>query len=302
MYINVFNIFIKICDYKHYINKYYMKKYFIIKSKYPGDDGKIKNIYYYVKLEYDDNGCTMNVGNPKKSPCVIIIINKNQTATIQSVYFKEKIKCYLLHTKYSKSVIKNVLKCSLLLAIKIFKNIDIFSLTDNSMIECGPDEISLADYYYIKYGKTWYQYNFNAKPKNKRVVHGLANIFKRLMKKKMKNNSKDELIEYCSKYYNNIDEIIKFIDEHYYENITFGEFIKSLMNDKTDCAIYSYIYIKVFGNVLYGTEWKISKKSIRKYKDDTYYIIKQVNEIKSNKNINKFIKLVNSINKINKNI
>jgi hypothetical protein len=133
------------------------------------------------------------------------------------------------------------------------------------------------------------------------------------MEKKMKNNSKDELIEYCinskdelieycSKYYNNIEEIIEFIDKHYYENITFGEFIKSLMNDKTDCAIYSYIFIKVFGNVLYGTEWKISKKSILKYKDDTYYIIKQVNEIKNNKTINKFIKLVNSVNKINKNI
>jgi hypothetical protein len=279
-----------------------MKKYFIIKSKYPGNDGKIKNIYYYVSLQKGKNDYTLNVGNPKKSPCVIITIDKNQMATIQSVSFDEKRECSLLHTKYSKSVIRNVLKCSLLLAIKIFKNIDIFSLTDNSMIECGPDKISLSDYYYIKYGKSWYQFHFDAKPKYKNEIKNKIYIFKRLMKKKMKNNSKEKIIKYCSKYYDNIEEIIKFINKYYYENITFGEFIKSLMNDETDCAIYSYIFIKIFGNVLYGSGWKISKKSIKKYKDDIYFSIKTIEEIKSNKNINKFIKLVNNVNKMNNNV
>ena len=32
-----------------------MDKYFIIKSTYPDEEGKIKNIYYYVSLKNDDN-------------------------------------------------------------------------------------------------------------------------------------------------------------------------------------------------------------------------------------------------------
>lgn len=277
-----------------------MNKYFIIKSTYPDEEGKIKNIYYYVSLKNDDNEYILNVGNPKKSPCMIITIDNSNIATIQNVSFDEKKKCSLLHTKWDNGVIKNLVKCSLLLAISIFKNLKYFSLTDNSMIECGVEKISLSDYYYVKYRKAWYEYNFDAKPKNKREIINKTYILKRLMRKNISNKFLNNYIKYYSKYYDNVDEMIKIISKYINSKYTYGELITNLMKDKDDCAIYSYVFTKIFGKVLYGIEWKISKKSIQKYKDDTYYMMKQINEIKKNKQINGFIKSINHINMMNK--
>ena len=100
------------------------------------------------------------------------------------------------------------------------------------------------------------------------------------MRKNISNKFLNNYIKYYSKYYDNVDEMIKIISKYINSKYTYGELITNLMKDKDDCAIYSYVFTKIFGKVLYGIEWKISKKSIQKYKDDTYYMMKQINEIK----------------------
>ena len=72
-----------------------MNNYYILKSQYPDDKKKIKNIYYYVSIKYDkySKEYILNVGNPKKSQCLTIIINKSSTATIQNVSFDKTKKC-----------------------------------------------------------------------------------------------------------------------------------------------------------------------------------------------------------------
>jgi len=281
-----------------------MNNYYILKSHYPDYKGKIRNIYYYVSLKYDkyDKEYILNVGNPKKSQCLTIIINNSSTAIIQNVSFDKTKKCTLLHKKYSEGIIKNLVKCSLLLSISLFKHLKYFSLTDNSIIECGVEKIALSDYYFVKYGKSWYQYNFDAKPENKREIHNKTNIFRRLMKKKLSKSFIKDYMKYYSKYYNNVDEMVEIISKYSNSKYTYGEFITNLMNDKDDCAIYSYIFTKIFGKVLYGTEWIINKSSIIKYDNDIYYIMKQINQIKNNKKIKNFIKSVNYINMMNKHV
>ena len=69
--------------------------------------------------------------------------------------------------------------------------------------------------------------------------------------------------------------MIKNISKYNNSKYTYRELITNLMKDKDDCAIYSYVFTKIFGKVLYGIEWKISKKLIKKYKANRHKIIKE---------------------------
>lgn len=279
-----------------------MDEYYLIKSKYLDNKNILRNIYYYLSITKEDNDTyTINAGNPKKTSCLTIIITNNKkTAILNNVSFKTG-KCALLFDDYKKGSIKNLVKCLLMFCCKKFPFITKFILTDNSTIDCGIIEISLADLEYIKYGKTWYEKYFGAKPLYKNTINKIKEELENIKNK----NLNQSLIKDAKKYYdiyytkNNVNKLIDVLKEYYNKNLTYGEYINLLNNNDYDCSTYCYIFNKIFEKKLYGEEWIIKINSVKKYSNDTIYTSKKIEKIKKNSNIEKYNNIVNKLD-INK--
>jgi len=279
-----------------------MSEYYLIKSKYLDKKNILKNIYYYLSITKEDNDTyIINSGNPKKTSCITIIITNNKkTAILNNVSFKTG-KCSLLFDDYQKGSIKNLVKCSLIFCYKKFPFIKKFILTDNSTIDCGIIEISLADLQYVKYGKTWYQKYFGAKPFYKNKIKIIKRELKNIKNKKLTTSFIKDAKKYYDIYYtkNNVNKLIDVLKEYYNKNLTYGEYINILNNNDYDCSTYCYIFNEIFGKKLYGEEWIIKINSVKKYSNDTIYTSKKIEKIKKNSNIERYNNIVNKLD-INK--
>ena len=118
---------------------------------------------------------SVKTGSKEFAGCVEIMIDKPsdrmQLPTISQIYSEPE--CWYKSFKTNNDIV-DLIKGSLQLCQMLFGTAK-FILTDNSAIECGSaknlsklpprklkQSLSLAPLYVIKYGKTWYQYHFNA--------------------------------------------------------------------------------------------------------------------------------------------
>jgi hypothetical protein len=153
--------------------------------------------------------------------CVEIMIDKlsnsMQLPTLSQIYSEPE--CWYKSFGTHNDII-DLIKGSLQLCQMLF-GASKFTLSDNSAIECGGEKnisekpprklkrsLSLAPLYVIKYGKTWYQYQFNAymDTSNQQLVHaynkGLSKLklvidlpFTNFIKRNRLTNQQIELIE-----------------------------------------------------------------------------------------------------------
>jgi len=236
-----------------------MESYYIIKSKI---DNYVK--YYYVNVSETEYEYNILVGGLKIKCTNIIINKKNNIAILELV--QHHVKCSLFSDLKKGDEVIDLLKNSLLFVISKYPNIKYFELIDNSFILCkNKKRISLPDLTFVKYNKTWYEQNFEATP-SKNSKDDIIMIKERIIQKldgKMNMNYDD----FINKYYvdpifqkNNIYNIIK---KSYNKNMIFKDFLDKLQ--EYDCIFYEKIFNDFIGNLLLGTKWIISIKTVKTY-------------------------------------
>jgi len=276
-----------------------MNEYYIIQTKIINNNKKLN---YYVSIIYDkNNSISIKFGNYKSYPCIEILVDPNsEIAILQNI--SNNIKCTINDSNIDNHNIILLIKISLHFIISKFDYINKFILTDNSTINCSEKiNISLADLSVIKYGKTWYEKNFNAIPDDSNINTievQKSMLFNRLNEKINMNLEKFISVnkEYLKK--NKIDEykidkIIKRIKDFYTEKISIYNYLEKYIKDHMECLYYSYILSNNINKLLYGTTWIIKKKDIMSYSIKYSYLptIKKMTHQK----------IINRINNFNKN-
>jgi len=217
---------------------------------------------------------TIYVGG-KNNKCITIIVEnniKNIFATIQDINYNKKC---ILDYKNKKHIFEknrdmvDLIKCSITLTYNIFKHIKFFTLTDNTTITCKNNEkIYLSDFYYCKYGKTWYEKNFNALPFNIDTVN------------KIKKNIDIELShpleitsnKFFKNYYKNINGSNN-LRNNYVKNMSLKSFLHKIFN--RDCIYYYKLFKNFIKNTLYGTDWIIDINNIKINKEPNIYTLNE---------------------------
>ena len=234
------------------------EKYYLIKSF------KTNKIYYVNYLKDKENEIIFFGGVRHK--CIIITINTDnltgeRKGILQTIQYFDKCVIYNKLNRGDKLV--DLVHCSLLFFIKKFPEIDTIELCDASEIKCKNNEsITLADYYYVKHGQTWYEKYFNAKSDKNNIEEiqlAKRKINKELIKKI--NLTSDDFIKKYYEEFNDLDSIRAV----YYQNITLKEFLYKIMSQAKDCSYYIKIFKDKIKNRLKHTNWIIKKHDIEKY-------------------------------------
>jgi len=179
--------------------------------------------------------------------CIMITIDKATNISSIDNLTSNGIKC-------SDKLVSEVGKHLIKLTIKLLKenkekfNIKKIMVSDHSFLYCKNIKlnISLADLYTLKHGITFYG-SFGFTP----VDRNLKNKFKRnyqIMQKLKVNDSK--LLYYLEKYhkkYNNIDHLLKYINESKDELLMDSiKYISSKEKFDDNCKVLNYIIPKIF--------------------------------------------------------
>lgn len=172
-----------------------------------------------------------------------------------------------------------------------------FELVDNSFILCkNKKRISLPDLSFVKYNKTWYEQYFNAIP-DENSKDDIIMIRKRIIKKlnkKLKMNYND----FINKYYTEIikkNNIINVIKDSYNKDIIFKDFLDKLQ--EYDCVFYEKVFNDFIGNLLQGTKWIISIKTVKTYNINSDII--STDKIKDNDDLNILFKKLTKLKEQN---
>jgi hypothetical protein len=265
-----------------------MESYYIIKSNI---DNYIK--YYYVNISETEYEYNILIGGVKIK-CVNIIIDKTNHIAILEL-LQHHFKCSLFSDLKKSYEVIDLLKNSLFFVITKFPNIKYFELIDNSFILCkNKKRISLPDLSFVKYNKTWYEQNFKAIPSknSKDDIIIIKNRIIQKLDKKLKMNYDD----FINKYYtdpifkkNNIIDVIK---NSYNKNMLFKDFLDKFKD--YDCIFYEKIFNDLIGNLLQGTKWIISIKTVYKYNINSDII--NTDKIKDNDDLNILFKKLTKLN------
>lgn len=155
----------------HIFNVY--EKY--IQNKNGGFFKEFGNNKYKYDFEILDN--QIFLGN--RNNCVHILIEKN-IARIQFFGFQK----YCSKNKNLEKNIgtKHMFLWTLIVILKYFNNVNLIELGDDSKIDCNSKKKHLSKYYFLKYGKQYYEKYFNFKPffnNNKHRIRYKNNLLKR---------------------------------------------------------------------------------------------------------------------------
>ena len=241
------------------------KKFYVIKS--------LSNQYYYLIINYDKNNNEniIYAGGIKKKCIQIIINNEENSGNILMVQYNEK--CCLKNLLKSGDEMVLFLKTILLFTIHYFPNILQYDIIDNSFILCSDKKrISLPDFYYVKYKKTWYEKNLEAFPSIKSID------FINLAKKNIRKNLKLKIM----------------IDNDVPKEEILKEYLFDYFKMNMDCSNYQKIFNKYIGDNLQGYTWVIDKNTILNY--NIKYISKRIKKNINHDNLN------NIIQKLKKNV
>jgi hypothetical protein len=255
-----------------------VEKYYLIKSS-------ITNKNYYVScIKEEKRRYKITIGGIKNR-CVLLLLDLEfKNGAIQSIDYNPK--CVIQSEKLKRGAeMIDLIKCSLTFAIKKFPQIEYYSLTDDSEILCNNKErISLANLYYCKYGKTWYQKELDAKEEehSKNLIDIRREFIDKTLKMKFNMNYNDFINIYYKKDFNSniLDEIKKI----FRTNISLKDFLEYFFKNNIDCKYYYSVINKIIGDGLRGTDWMINKERINSY-SVKMKIIKLDNSIKFNNNL-----------------
>ena len=261
-----------------------MDSYFVIISKI--DD---INKYYYVNISENKFEYHILVGG-LKIKCVSIIINKKNNNALLELY-QHHIKCSL---EKGEEVI-DLLKNTLYFISQKFPTIKYIEFIDNSFIQCkNKKKISLPDLSFAKYNKTWYEKNFNAIPSKSSKDN--IKMLKRQIIKNLSKKIKLSTHEFQDEFYSNElfqkKKILEIIKDAYIKDNTLKEYLDKLK--EYDCVFYEKIFNKKIGTLLQGTEWIIKIDSIKNSTINS--IIKNIEKIKENNDLNKLFKKLVTLN------
>ena len=154
------------------------------------------------------------------------------------------------------------------MATYFYPQVNQFELIDNSFISCrNGNRLSLADLYFVKYGKTWYEDKLGAKLSN--LKKDMVNLIKSGILKDLDKKIKIPLDEFIREYYE--EEYFKnkknlnIIKKIYNPEITLKKYLEYFILNKKDCCFYQNVFRKFIGNPLQGLEWLIDKNIILNY-------------------------------------
>lgn len=271
------------------------EKYYIIKSNL-NFNNKIYNKYYYANISFSKKEDNILVGG-LNIKCIHIIINKKKnTGLLELVQHHER--CSFFETLKDGNETIDLVKNSLFLAANLYPEVSKYELIDNSFILCkNGKRISLADLYFVKYGKTWYENKFGALPSkvSKEFIDSNKNIIINRLNKKIILSYDQFIKEYFDEDFFENQKNINIIKKIYKPDITLKEYLNYFFKNKYDCRYYQYIFSKFIGSPLQGLEWIIEKNTIQNY--DINSIIIETEKI--TKHIN--LKLLhNNLEKIKK--
>jgi hypothetical protein len=258
-----------------------MNEYYIIQTaKY--DNNRYKKINYYVSV-INDNNNSINIGfgNYKSRPCIeILVYNDSPIAILNNV--SNDIKCTIMNDfniNYQDIIL--LIKIALHFIINKYTYIQQIILNDNSTINCSNNiKISLADLSFIKYGKTWYEKNFNAIPDEsnidiidvqKSIIHNRLNEKINMDSKKFISVNK-EFLKKNNISQDKIEKILKKIKDIYHENISVYDYLQNFISEHIECLCYAYIFIYYMNRILYDTAWIIKKENIKSYEIKYSYL------------------------------
>ena len=265
-----------------------MESYYIIKSKI---DNYIK--HYYVNVYETENEYNILIGG-LKIKCVNIIINKTNNIAILEL-FQHHFKCSLFSDLKKGDEIIDLLKNSLFFVVSKYHDVKYFELVDNSFILCkNKKRISLPDLSFVKYNKTWYEKYFNAIPDENShdKIKSLKKLINKILNKKLKMNYDDFINKYYTDPIFKKNNIINVIKDSYNKNIIFKDFLDKLQ--EYDCVFYEKIFNDFIGNLLQGTKWIISIKTIKTYNINSDII--NTDKIKDNDDLNILFKKLTKLN------
>jgi hypothetical protein len=265
-----------------------MESYYIIKSKI---DNYIKHYYVNVfETEYEYNILIGGV----KIKCVNIIINKTNNIALLEL-FQHHFNCSLFSDLKKGDEVIDLLKNSLFFAVSKYPDVKYFEFIDNSFILCkNKKRISLPDLTFIKYNKTWYEQYFKAVPSknSKDDIIMIKEIIMKKLNKKIKMTYDDFINKYYSDPIFKKNNIVNIIKNSYHKNIIFKDFLDKLK--EYDCIFYEKLFNDFIGNLLQGTKWIISIKTVNNYNINSDII--DTEKIKDNDDLNK---LFNKLTKLN---
>ena len=237
-------------------------KYYILESSYKHNNKNIKKKYYATIIDnYETEEYIVNIGGINIKCISIQIPYKGNQAVILDISYYEK--CALKDIlKKNKDMIQ-LIKCSLIFTLHHFPQLKSFILSDNSYVECkNKIRLCLADLYYIKYQKTWYEKMFNAIPENNEQYKKNKLKMDKILNKKL--NFDTEI--FIDAYYDNefdSEEIINKIKEIYKKDMTLKSFLEKIKDN--ECSYYSIIINKFFRNQLSGLNWIININDITNF-------------------------------------
>lgn len=265
-------------------------KYYIIKTL-----NNNKKIYYYVILENKKREIIIKFGGLKEQCIRISIDKKVKIGLVEDLVYKKS--CSIFENFNN---MKLLLKNALSFCIKYFPEVLIYRISDMSYIQCSNSQrISLSDLYSVKYDKTWYEKYFNAVPVEEQKND--VKKAKELIKEKLNNIIDLDINDFINRYYIgtrtlNINKNIDHIKIAYKKGIKVKDYLFYFFNNNLDCRLYILFFQIIFGYLLYGKYWEISKEVIIQYdiKSEFYEssiinkhidlenLYKQLNEINNN--------------------
>jgi hypothetical protein len=266
--------------------------YYLINSTIKYKDRKYKKTYYatITKTKKED---TVIIGGVTIKCVVITVDNKNNIAILQTVQHCTECSFFDKLKKGVETI--NMIQSALKMIIAMYPNISEIEFADNSFIQCNNGKrISLPEFYYIKYGKTWYEKHFNTTLNSKYPKYINA---KQLVDDSASNKINLSKNEFMEKYYNNLSgNKLGLIEKCYKPGVSVKEFIISISNNNIDCKYYQDVFEKNILTILHGSQWIISKETIELY--PTKSTILEMEKINKH---NDLVQLKENIDKIIKN-
>lgn len=130
-----------------------------------------------------------------------------------------------------------------------------FYFKDTSKIQCSGYDMQLGIYYVLHYGKTWYEKNFNAIPRNAPDYKKDVQKLRQFLKTKPSTTEIFSGIESISRH--------KAITDLYNRSISLQTLLKSLK--EMDCIVYkgwAEQIVHTYLQYLHGIEWCVDSKSL----------------------------------------
>jgi hypothetical protein len=257
-------------------------KFYVIKSSINYKNKEYFK-YYYVNILSNKKENIILIGG-LNIKCININIDKKiNNGILELVQYHEK--CSFFETLQEGFEMVNLVKNSLYFAIYTYPDIINYELVDNSFIACkNGKRVSLADLYFVKYGKTWYENKFGAIPKNKEIIDFIKKNILNKINKKINLPFDKFMKEYYNEDFFERDKNKIIIKNAYKPENTYYEYLNYFFQNNFDCIYYQHIFQKYIGQSLQNTEWIIEKKIIENY--DINSIIIDTGKIKNHKNLN----------------